>query len=151
LLYRGPVESLRDLYFFGDFIRGNLWTIPRAALFGTDTVPSASFTVGNTRYAPDVGAMNNIVSFGEDQQRNLYIVDMDGEIFIVEAAPASTPAPRAQRSPPAKLRHWCAEAWDGRTLRWRDGQLILGGEGFTCVRKYNERRALREALPDDRM
>jgi hypothetical protein len=143
LIYRGPVESLRDLYFFGDFIRGNLWTLPRDALFGTDTVPSASFTVGNTRYAPDVGAMNNIVSFGEDQQFNLYIVDMDGEIFVIEAAPAGTPAQRARSAPSTRLRHWCEEEWDGRTLRWRKGELILGGEGFTCVRKFNERRASR--------
>lgn len=151
LIYRGPVELLRDLYFFGDFIRGNLWTIPRAALFGTTTVPSASFTVGNTRYAPDLGAMNNIVAFGEDQQFNLYIVDMDGEIFVIEAAPGNAPAPRARSAAPATPRHWCEEAWDGRTLRWRRGELILGGEGFTCVRKYNERRALRGSRFDDRM
>lgn len=31
-----------------------------------------------------VGVIGNIVSFGEDVVCNLYIVDYDGEIFVIE-------------------------------------------------------------------
>lgn len=148
LVYRGPVESLRGQYFFGDFIRGNLWTLPVAALFGP-TIPGSSFTVRNDEFAPNVGALNNIVAFGEDQQMNLYIVDLDGEIFVVEVAPSPANA-AAQRAPAQKLRHWCADEWDGRTLRWHGDAPVLVGEGFTCVRKYNEARAPRATFPERR-
>ena len=38
-------------------------------------------------FAPDAGAFTNIVSFGVDRAGNLYIVDIDGEIFVIERAP----------------------------------------------------------------
>jgi hypothetical protein len=34
-------------------------------------------------FAPDLGAIGNISSFGEDDLQNLFIVDFDGEIFHV--------------------------------------------------------------------
>ena len=33
------------------------------------------------------GAFTNIVSFGTDRAGNLYIVDFDGEIFVLEPGP----------------------------------------------------------------
>jgi hypothetical protein len=44
-------------------------------------------------------------------------------------------------------RHWCAEAWDGHTVRWVDGQMVIGGQGFVCVRKYYERQRAQAAQP----
>jgi hypothetical protein len=40
--------------------------------------------VRTSAFAPTGSSINNIASFGEDQSRNLYIVDYDGEIFVVE-------------------------------------------------------------------
>ena len=87
VVYRGPVESLRGQYLFADFIEGNVWSLPVDDLYGTVPVTSDRFTVRNTTFAPDVGAINNPVAFGTDQAGNVYIADLDGEIFVIEGAP----------------------------------------------------------------
>lgn len=80
-VYRGPVRSLQQLYIFGDFASGSIWSaFPPIR----GTLPTSSLTVRTQQFTPDVGAINNISSFGEDALRNLYIVDYDGEIFVVE-------------------------------------------------------------------
>jgi glucose/arabinose dehydrogenase len=84
--YRGPIEALQGLYIFGDFAVGNIWSIPLANLVQGQTVQSANFTQRNAAFAPNAGAIGNLASFGEDQAKNLYIVDYDGEIFVVEPA-----------------------------------------------------------------
>jgi glucose/arabinose dehydrogenase len=84
-VYRGPVEALRGQYIFGDFVNGNLWSIPIARLRIGATLPSAEFTLRRADFAPAQGAINNISSFGVDQAGNLYIVDLDGEIFRIES------------------------------------------------------------------
>jgi glucose/arabinose dehydrogenase len=148
VVYRGPVERLRGEYIFADFIEGNVWSIPIDALFAAPpTVSSDRFTLRNADFTPDAGAINNPVAFGTDQSGNVYIVDLDGEVFAIEGARASSQAPRqASRSraiaaKPAK-QHWCIEAWDGHTVRWLDGNMVLAGQGFTCVRKYYDELAL---------
>jgi hypothetical protein len=83
-VYRGPVLPLRGLYIFGDFITGNIWSVPVADFVQGTTLPSTRFTRRNGEFAPDLGMFNNIVSFGEDSQRNLFIVDFDGEIFMIQ-------------------------------------------------------------------
>ncbi|MCA1661443.1 MAG: PQQ-dependent sugar dehydrogenase [Novosphingobium sp.] len=83
-VYRGPVEALQGLYIFGDFVRGRLWSVPASSLVLGQTLASSAFTVRNTDFAPNAGAVGNVASFGEDQRRNLYIVDYDGEIFVIE-------------------------------------------------------------------
>jgi hypothetical protein len=83
-VYRGPVEALQGQYFFADFISRNIWSIPVARANIGQTLPSSEFTLRNAGFAPDQGTINSIVSFGVDQQGNLYIVDFDGEIFRVE-------------------------------------------------------------------
>jgi hypothetical protein len=83
-VYRGPIEALRAQYIFGDFVRGNVWSAPISRLRVGSTLPSGEFTIRNADFAPDVGAISNISSFGLDQAGNLYIVDYDGEIFRIE-------------------------------------------------------------------
>ncbi len=85
-VYRGQVEALQGLYIFGDFVGGRLWSLPVASLVQGQTVTSSAFTIRNADFAPNVGAIGNIASFGEDAARNLYIVDYDGEIFVIEPA-----------------------------------------------------------------
>ena len=84
-VYRGPVLALQSQYVFGDFVTGNIWTVPAADLVQTTTLTASRFTRRNGDFQPDAGAFNNIASFGEDAQRNLYIVDFDGEIFQIRA------------------------------------------------------------------
>jgi glucose/arabinose dehydrogenase len=84
-VYRGPVEALRGQYFFGDEGNGNLWSIPVADVALGSTLSSDRFTLRTADFAPDAGTIDNPASFGLDQNGNLYIVDLDGEIFEVVA------------------------------------------------------------------
>jgi glucose/arabinose dehydrogenase len=85
-VYRGPVESLRGQYVFGDFVTGNLWSFPIARAAIGSTIPSSEFILRRADFAPNLGAIGNVASFGVDQAGNLYIVDFDGEIFRIELA-----------------------------------------------------------------
>jgi glucose/arabinose dehydrogenase len=82
-VYRGPIASLRDRYVFADFIDGNIWTVPAALLVRGQILSSARFERRNPDFAPETGTIDQIVSFGEDEAGNLYIVDLDGDIFEV--------------------------------------------------------------------
>jgi glucose/arabinose dehydrogenase len=83
-VYRGPVESLRGHYIFGDFVAGAIWSVPLSRLSVGSTLPSSQLTIRTRQFAPDAGTIDNISSFGIDEASNLYIVDFDGEIFRVE-------------------------------------------------------------------
>lgn len=85
-VYRGPVERLQAHYIFGDFIRGAMWSVPIGQLSPGTTLPSSAFTIRTQDFAPQTGAINNIASFAQDQSGNLYIIDFDGEIFVIEPA-----------------------------------------------------------------
>jgi hypothetical protein len=82
-VYRGPVASLAGSYVFGDFISGNLWSVPATSLVAGGTLASTAYERRNPDFAPDAGAISQLASFGEDAAGNLYIVDLDGEIFMV--------------------------------------------------------------------
>jgi glucose/arabinose dehydrogenase len=83
VVYRGPVAQFRGQYLFGDFVNPRLWTIPVASLVQGQTVASANFTDRTAALAPNAGAVNTIAAFGEDALGNLYVVDFDGEIFLL--------------------------------------------------------------------
>lgn len=86
-VYRGRLEQLQGLYVFADFIVPNVWTIPVSRVVQGTTLPSLEFTVRNADLAPASGRYDNLVSFGVDEANNLYLVDLDGEIFVVEPVP----------------------------------------------------------------
>lgn len=76
-VYRGPVAGLQGIYFFADYVSSQIWS------FRYDGVSKTEFTNRTEELTPDVGSINNISSFGEDAVGNLYIVDLDGEIFKI--------------------------------------------------------------------
>jgi hypothetical protein len=82
------VEALQGIYIFGDFVGGAIWSVPAASLTQGQTVASSGFTIRTTTFAPPSGqgTIDNIASFGVDARNNLYIVDFDGEIFVIEPA-----------------------------------------------------------------
>ncbi|MCP3730785.1 PQQ-dependent sugar dehydrogenase [Sphingomonas sp. MG17] len=82
-VYRGPVTSLIGSYVFGDFVSGNIWTVPAASLVAGSLYPSSNYERRNIDFTPDAGTINQLASFGEDAAGNLYLVDLDGEIFRV--------------------------------------------------------------------
>lgn len=123
-VYRGPISELQGNYFFADFEDGRIWMLE----FDRNTNPS-SFDGANgtltemtstwnslisdpadTNYVGDnslstLAGLDHIVSFGEDNQGNLYVVDFSygtgfssgqyranaGEIF--KLVPDVVPAP----------------------------------------------------------
>jgi glucose/arabinose dehydrogenase len=74
-IYRGPDPEVRGRYFFGDSFPSQLWTFdpanPTSTVQNRDTLLNPSGTIGTP------------VSFGEDTNGNLYIVDLDGQIFRI--------------------------------------------------------------------
>jgi glucose/arabinose dehydrogenase len=85
-VYRGRVTSLQGAYVFGDFISGNIWTLPAASLVQGSLFPASSYERRNQDFTPDTGTIDQLVSFGLDDAGNLYIVDFAGEIFQVAPA-----------------------------------------------------------------
>jgi len=84
-VYRGPIASLTGQYVFGDYVRGHIWSVPASSLVQGSPVPARSYGLRNTDFAPSSGSIDQLVSFGEDAAGNLYLVDIDGDIF--EAVP----------------------------------------------------------------
>lgn len=83
-VYRGPVTSLRGQYVFGDFINRRLWSVAAASIVQGATLSGAQFTDRTSAFAPAAGVIGMMTSFGEDDLSNLYIIDYDGEIFMVD-------------------------------------------------------------------
>ena len=83
-VYDGPIDALKGQYIFGDFVSDNIWSVPAADLVNGSTLSSDNYTVRNTDFAPDVGAIFSIASFGVDDALNLYIVSIGGNVFRVE-------------------------------------------------------------------
>lgn len=94
-VYRGRIEQLQGHYVFADFINPNVWSVPATRLVQGATLPSAEFNVRNGDFAPNAGSFDNLVSFGVDEAGNLYLVDLDGEIFVIEPVPSTAQALRA--------------------------------------------------------
>jgi Ca2+-binding RTX toxin-like protein len=85
LVYRGPIAGLDGHYLFGDYY-DEVWSVPVSALVQGATLPSSSFALRNTAFAPNLGTINAISSFATDAVGNLYITDLGGEVFRVQAS-----------------------------------------------------------------
>ncbi|MBO9517508.1 MAG: PQQ-dependent sugar dehydrogenase [Porphyrobacter sp.] len=83
IVYRGPIASLQGSYIFGDLSQ-KLWAMPETSLIRGQTQPSSTFIDRLAVFAPDQGAITTLTSFGTDRAGNLYFVDLDGEIFVLE-------------------------------------------------------------------
>jgi glucose/arabinose dehydrogenase len=90
-VYRGPIEAIQGVYFFGDYVRARIWSLrfdgsSPGQLDGTNYT---DLTDRTAELAPPQGSIDFIASFGEDAAGNLYIVDLGGEVFrVVESAAA---------------------------------------------------------------
>ena len=86
-IYRGAIPAIRNHYVFGDFISGNVWSVPEASLVPGQTLASSAFTRLNPQLVPDAGTLSQVTSFGLDAQGRLYIVAFGGDVFRIESAP----------------------------------------------------------------
>ena len=73
-VYRGQSEGLHGEYFFADAGNGKVFTLHNNGGSWSATERTAQIT-------PDIGSITSPVSFGQDVLGNLYVVDLDGEIF----------------------------------------------------------------------
>ena len=113
-VYRGTLESLRGQYIFADFVQPNVWSINTGVILQGTTIPSSRFQLRNADFTPNIGVINNVASFGVDVANNLYIVDFDGDIFVIEPVPGSgetlsaasveAPQPLSTPQPPSMSR-----------------------------------------------
>lgn len=78
-VYRGnAIPDLQGTYFFGDYCSGQIWS------FRYDGSSVTEFTERTSQLAPGGGmSIDEISSFGEDAEGNIYIVDLGGEVFKV--------------------------------------------------------------------
>ncbi|HEY0115538.1 MAG TPA: PQQ-dependent sugar dehydrogenase [Allosphingosinicella sp.] len=82
-VYRGPIQSLAGHYVFGDAFSGKIWTVPFQSFQQGNVLPSTAYETRNLDFMPNQGTLDRLASFGEDAAGNLYIVDLDGDIFMV--------------------------------------------------------------------
>ncbi|GIV80010.1 MAG: glucose dehydrogenase [Litorilinea sp.] len=69
MVYRGFLTRLQGIYLYGDFCTGRIWGLQR------DGSGWAVQELADTRL--------RISSFGEDEAGNVFVVDMDGGIYLV--------------------------------------------------------------------
>jgi glucose/arabinose dehydrogenase len=81
-VYRGESDGLNGQYFFADFVDGKVFTL---RFDGSSWI--ATERTGQIQI--DTGTINNPASFGEDARGNLYLVDLDGDIFRLTPSVAS--------------------------------------------------------------
>lgn len=82
-VYRGPIAAIEGQYFFADFITDNVWSVPAEEFLQGETIPAEDFAIETNVLAPDAGALDGIVSFGEDNDGNLFILTIGGDIFQI--------------------------------------------------------------------
>ena len=74
-VYRGPIESLQGKYFFADFGNARIWSIE------VKRGKAHNFEDWTKTLQSQQGAINRIVSFGEDHDGNLLIISLTGSIY----------------------------------------------------------------------
>ena len=81
-VYRGTENlALRGTYFFADNVTDKIWS------FRYDGAAVTDFRDRTAELAPAVGTINSPSSFGEDALGNIYITDLDGEIYRIVPPP----------------------------------------------------------------
>lgn len=87
VVHRRAIPAIDGHYLFGDFVSGNIWSVPFDRLMSGPLLDGTGFENRNADFTPDAGTIDQPVAFGKDSLGNVFIVDFDGEIFqIVPAA-----------------------------------------------------------------
>jgi glucose/arabinose dehydrogenase len=94
-VYRGcAIPGLQGTYFYADYVTNNVWSLR----YNRDTGVQTEFTVRNTQITPSLDGfvVNQISSFGEDANGEIYICDQGstagtGAIFKIVPTTGNTP------------------------------------------------------------
>ncbi|HYB99117.1 MAG TPA: PQQ-dependent sugar dehydrogenase [Candidatus Limnocylindrales bacterium] len=89
-VYRGPIEEIQGHYFFADFATARIWSLiydgSAPATFDGSNYTDLSDRTAELDPAGEA-SIDDVASFGEDAQGNLYIVELGGQLFRVIEAP----------------------------------------------------------------
>ena len=120
-VYRGcRIPDLQGTYFFADYSSSNIWSFRYDAATNTKTeFQNRNSTLGTSA---EGGVVNQVASFGEDANGEIYIADHGGQIYKI--IPAAGDGPCAPPAPPGDLNG------DG-LVNGADLGLLLNGWG-TC-------------------
>lgn len=77
-VYRGPIPELQGQYFAADFVTNKVWTMQVSGQTAIDVEERTDNIL--TRY----GKVSSIASFGEDNDGNLYVVNLGGLIYRLD-------------------------------------------------------------------
>lgn len=87
-VYRGPLTGFQGVYFFGDYIDGRLWSLefngnPNGPFNGTNFTRLTDWTNIATSVggSAGLGSFGAVVSFGEDANGNLYLMNTSGNVY----------------------------------------------------------------------
>jgi glucose/arabinose dehydrogenase len=80
-VYRGDaIPDLQGTYFFGDYCSNQIWTFRWDGGGGITDLQDRT-----SELAPNAGSIGSISSFGEDADGNIYVCDLGGEVFLIQA------------------------------------------------------------------
>ena len=81
VVYRGSeIPDLQGTYFFGDYCSNQIWSFVWDGGGGINSLQDRT-----SELAPNAGSIGSISSFGEDADGNIYICDLGGEVFVIQA------------------------------------------------------------------
>ncbi len=76
-VYRGPITSLQGKYFFSDWINMKIWSLP------SDNMQKDKLEHWSKKLKYRFKVLSQLVSFGEDVEKNLYLISHNGEIYQI--------------------------------------------------------------------
>lgn len=76
-VYRGPIKGLQGKYFFADYVNPRIWS------FEVKNGTANNFEDWTDRLQPAKEKITSIASFGEDNDGNLLIISLSGNIYQV--------------------------------------------------------------------
>ncbi len=82
-VYRGPSAGLQGVYLYADFVTNQVWSF---RVVDGRAVDQANRT---DQLVSTGGQIDQIASFGEDGRGNMYIVGLDGEVFLLRPQAAA--------------------------------------------------------------
>jgi len=85
VVYRGAIPEIYGHYFFADYCMGKIWSFE----WDGDAVSSSEVIDRTSQFSPPEGTLDRIVAFGEDGFGEMYIVDLDGELYQVVPEPVA--------------------------------------------------------------
>jgi glucose/arabinose dehydrogenase len=79
-VYRGTAAGMQGLYLYADFVTDQIWSF---RIVEGAVVDAANRTA---QFVTSGGQVDSIASFAEDGRGNLYILGIDGEVFLLTPA-----------------------------------------------------------------